>query len=474
MLNTVKTFVDKHHMIQKKDKILLAVSGGPDSMALLHIMEGFKKDWEIEIGVAHLNHQLRPAAEAEMQYVKSYCSTQGIEFYCRTVDIADHARREKKTIEEAGRDQRYQFFKELCCQFGWQKVATGHHKDDRAETVLMNLLRGSGVKGLRSIMPISGSIIRPLLAVSKSEILAYLDLNAVKYFIDDSNTDLNYLRNRIRYELLPLLKNYNPQIISGLNQLADIAEAEDLVLEEETETKWAQLIISEEADRIVLDNNKLQALMRAYKRRIVQKALAKLHNQTGWSLHDVDYVLDLSSKAGPAKRINLPKGIIVSKQYEKLVFSTSQTEYKSFVYEISLPGYVRIEETGEIFSFKIVPRKNFQIADGETYLDYDKLERPLFLRSRRDGDRFEPSHMMGSKKLKDFFIDIKLPAAERNKVPVLASRQQIYALLGYRLSRNVLVDAHTLNILVVKKERTQEIDSGSTKAASVEKDNPLC
>jgi len=453
MLETVKTYINKHQMIEKNDKILLAVSGGPDSMALLHIMAALQRDWQFKIGVAHLNHQLRPEAESEQQYLQSYCSAQDIVFYTRTVDVGDYARREKKSLEEAGRDQRYQFFKELCSQFGWQKVATAHHKDDRAETVLMHLLRGTGIKGLRSIMPVSGSIIRPLLAISKAEILAYLNLNTVKYFIDDSNYDLSYLRNRVRHELLPLLKKYNPQIISGLNQLADIAEAENFALETETESLWTQLIISEQADKIILNNNKLQQLMFAYQRRVVQKALTKLKSESGWSMYAVDYVLDLASKAGSAKWINLPQGILVSKQYDELVFSIKQLEVMSYYYEISLPGLVCIEETGEIFSFTIVSRENFQAKDGETYLDYDKLELPLFLRSRRDGDRFAPVNMEGSKKLKDYFIDIKLPAAERNKVPVLASRHQIYALLGYRLSRNVIVNASTSNILVIKREK---------------------
>lgn len=450
MQDKIKRFIDNHQLIEKNDKILLAVSGGPDSMALLHIMSDLQEKLQFKIGVAHLNHQLRPEAEAEQQYLKEYCQAHNIVFYCRSVDVLAHARREKKSLEEAGRDQRYQFFRELLHQFNWDKLATAHHKDDRAETVLLHLLRGSGVKGLRSIMPVSGPLIRPLLVVSKKEILSYLDLNAVNYFIDESNYDLNYLRNRVRHELLPVLQTYNPQIVAGLNQLADIAEEENRALERENELLWVQLIISEQADEIILDNKKLQQVMPAYQRRLVQKALTRLKGDSGWGMPAIEYVLGLAKKPGSAKRINLPQGVLVSKQYGELVFSIKQQEEKSFFYEISLPGSVSIEETGEIFSFTIVARENFQWADGETYLDYDKLEQPLFLRSRLDGDRFAPAYMQGTKKLKDYFVDIKLPVVERNLVPVLASEQQIYALLGYRLARNAMVDSATRNILVIK------------------------
>lgn len=453
MQDKIKRFIDNHQLIEKNDKILLAVSGGPDSMALLHIMSGLQEQLQFKIGVAHLNHQLRPEAEAEQQYLKKYCQTYNIVFYSRSVDVLAYARSEKKSLEEAGRDQRYQFFSELLQQFEWNKLATAHHKDDRAETVLLHLLRGSGVKGLRSIMPVSGSLIRPLLVVSKTEILAYLDLNGINYYIDESNYDLSYLRNRVRHELLPILQTYNPQIVAGLNQLADIAEEENRAIERENDLLWVQLIISEQAGKIILNNKKLQQVMPAYQRRLVQKALTRLKGYSGWSMPAIDYVLNLAKKTGSAKHINLPQGVLVSKQYGELVFSLRQQQERSFFYEISLPGSVSIEETGEIFSFTIVTRENFQSANGETYLDYDKIEQPLFLRSRVDGDRFAPAYMQGTKKLKDYFIDIKLPVVERNLVPVLASKQEIYALLGYRLARNASVDSATRNILVIKSEK---------------------
>lgn len=451
MLQTVKTFVSRYRLIEKNDRVLLAVSAGPDSMAMLHILNAWQEEGQFTIGAAYLNHQLRPEAEAEQEYLQTFCQAHQIPFYTRTVDVSAYARRGKKTLEEAGREQRYLFFKELCSQFDWQKIATAHHRDDRAETVLIHLLRGSGIKGLRSIMPFSGQLIRPMLAVSKVEILAYLKANAIQYFIDASNYDLNYLRNRVRHELLPLLQTYNPQIISSLNQLADIAAAEDQALETATESLWPQLMICQQADKIILDNAKLGQLALAYQRRLVLKALAALTSESGWGLSAVDYVLELAFKPGSGKRINLPQGVMVRKQYRELVFSLTESEGKSFCYEISMPGFVKVAETGATFSFTIIARENFQAADGETYFDYDKLTFPLFLRSRQAGDRFSPAYMQGSKKLKDYFIDIKLPAALRDQVPVLASQHEIYALLGYRLSSKALIDASTRTILAVKK-----------------------
>ena len=474
MLNTVKDYIEKHQIIENKDRVVLAVSGGPDSMALLHLLIQIQQEWGIKIAAAHLNHQLRPAAAAELQYLQSYCAAQKIDFYSRVVDVAAYARREKKSIEEAGRDQRYQFLRELCQQIGYNKVATAHHRDDRAETVLMHLLRGSGIKGLRSIMPVSGSLVRPLLIVGKSDILAYLDENAIKYCHDASNYELQYFRNRIRLELLPLLQEYNPQIFTALNQLADIAAAEDQVLEKETEALWEQLIIREQTDKIILNNQQLQALMLAYQRRVVLKVLTEIGGPAGWSLNDIDYVLDLAMMTGSAKYINFPKVVLVSKQYDELIFSHQRPEAQPFVYEITIPGEILIDETGELFSFTIISGEDPQESGVAAYLDYDKLEMPLYLRSRRDGDRFEPAYMGGSKKLKDYFIDIKLPAVRRDRVPILASRHQIYALLGYRLGRNALVDADTRNILMVKREERKNSDPGSMGVTKIEKDYPLC
>lgn len=475
MLKTVKDFICKHHMIEKEgDKVLLGISGGPDSMTLLHLFIKLREEWGIKLAAAHLNHGLRPEAEWEMDYLQSYCAAHKIDFYTRFVDVDEYARRAKKSVEEAGRDLRYQFFEDISLQFDCTKLATAHHKDDRAETVLMHLLRGSGIKGLRSIMPVSGFIIRPLLSVSKSDILTYLKGESIHYFIDDSNSDRKYFRNRVRLELLPLLQDYNPQIIAGLNQLADIAEAEDHVLEEETDALWEQLIISVQCGKIVLNNRKLLTLMLGHKRRIVLKALSEMQGPSGWSLNDIDYVLDLASKPGSAKHINLPKGVLVSKQYEKLIFSNHRPEPRPFIYEVTIPGKVKVIETGELFSFTIIPAGDLQSAAGETYFDFDKLELPLFLRSRKDGDRFEPSNMGGSKKLKDFFVDIKLPVVERDKVPILASQHRIYALLGYRLDRNALVHNDTRNILVVKREGREDFSHGFMGATSIEKDYPLC
>ncbi|NLB52000.1 MAG: tRNA lysidine(34) synthetase TilS [Syntrophomonadaceae bacterium] len=451
MLEKVISFVNRNQLINKNDKILLAVSGGPDSMALLHIMQHLKDELDIQIGVAHLNHQLRPEADAEEEYLKNYCQKRIIPFYSRSVDVLLCARQQRKSVEEAGRDLRYQFFMEITNQFNWERLATAHHKDDRAETVLLHLLRGSGVKGLRSIMPVSGYLIRPLLSVTKEEILDFLILHKVKFFIDESNSDFSYLRNRLRHELLPLLKAYNPQIVTALNQLADIAQEENYAMEKENDALWEQLIISDEADKIVLDNKKLLQVLPAYQRRLVQKALGKLKGESGWSLQIIDYVLDLAKKTGAAKQINLPQKVLVRREYDKLIFSMNQQNKIKFLYEITIPGSLTIEETGETYSFKIEAKENFQPTNGETYFDYDKMKQPLFLRSRKKGDRFEPSNMQGTKKIKDYFIDIKLPIEERDLVPVLASDQEIYGLLGYRSAKKAIVDSNTQNILVIKK-----------------------
>ena len=211
MLAKVLQYIKEHNLITPGDLLVAGISGGPDSMALLHILLQLRPRLNFELVAAHLNHGLRPEAAAEEEFVRDYCQARQVPFYSRRVDIEEIAVRDKKSVEEAGRNCRYQYFNELVAQLGGTRIATAHHRDDNAETVLLNIIRGSGIKGLRGIRPVNGIIIRPLLCVDKNEIETYLAENSVKYCIDLSNYSTDYLRNRIRHNLLPLLEqDYNP------------------------------------------------------------------------------------------------------------------------------------------------------------------------------------------------------------------------------------------------------------------------
>ncbi|MDD2585702.1 MAG: tRNA lysidine(34) synthetase TilS [Syntrophomonadaceae bacterium] len=453
MQEKVKNYIKKHRLINPGEMVVTGVSGGPDSMALLHILKVLSTRMNFSITAAHLNHQIRDEADAEELFVREYCQQWQVPFYSRQLDIKKLAADEKKSLEETGREYRYRFFNDLLNNLGGQRIATAHHQDDVAETVLMHLLRGSGIKGLRGILPVNGSIIRPLLAVDKEQLINYLQANGINYCLDKSNYDPFYMRNRIRHQLIPGLQaDFNPRIIQNLNQLADIAREENDAIEYETDQLWDKIIIKNAIDHIILDRQALLGLHKAFQRRIILKSLALLKGEPGWNMSDINIIMDMAGKKGSSKKVYLKKGVRAGTCYDHLVIDTRPEKHISFAYPVTIPGEVYITETGEKYVFILVPRENYKLQAGDIYLDYDKLSPELELRSRRTGDVFKPAGLGGHKKLKDFFIDLKIPSAARDKIPLLAAEEKVYAILGMRLAEDVLVDAHTRRILVIKKE----------------------
>jgi tRNA(Ile)-lysidine synthase len=454
MQDRVKKYIEKEKLIKQGDSVIVGVSGGPDSMALLHLLKQLTAPLNFSIIAAHVNHQLRKESDKEEDFVRVCCLTWQVPFYCQRFDIREEAQRGKKTLEEAGRDCRYRYFNELLRLTGSSLIATAHHQGDNAETVLLHLLRGSGIRGLRGIMPRNGSLIRPLLCIGRSDIIKYLNENRIPYCTDESNYDCSFLRNRIRHELIPYIANeYNPNIIERLNQLAQIAREENDVIEKETAVQWDRVVIKQESEQIVFNLSDFFPLHAAYQKRLILKALGCIKGEGGWSASDVLLIEELLKKEGSSKYVKLKKGVIVRKTYDKLLFNTVHIPKISFCYEFAaLPARINIAETGESYIFKVLDRGQFLCQPGDLYLDYDLLKGPFCIRSRRPGDIFHPLGMVGRKKIKDYFIDLKVPAEERDKVPLLISRGAICAVFGYTVSQIVAVNSNTRRIVVIQKE----------------------
>ncbi|MGI5921443.1 MAG: tRNA lysidine(34) synthetase TilS [Syntrophomonadaceae bacterium] len=453
MLNRVAKYIEENQMIKSGDLIIVGVSGGPDSIALLHILNRLSKELHFSIVCAHLNHCLREAANAEEQFVRDKCLLWKIPFYSRMVKVREAAASQKKSLEEMGRICRYRFFSELLTELKGQSIATAHHGDDVAETVLLHLLRGTGLKGLRGILPVSGQLIRPLLGVKKAELVSYLNDNGINYCWDQSNEEVVYTRNRIRNELIPYLqKNFNPRIIDSLNQLAVMAREENQVLDEETERLWQDIAVKEEKELIIIDSKLLMSVKSGYQRRLIKKALGMLAGEAEWDLEDTNMVMNLADREGSSRIIHLKKGVKVNKVYDQLIFTTLDRGITKFSYPVPIPGQVIVHQTHDKYEFDLVDRREFQPKDNEMYLDYDKITEPLVLRSRQNGDRFRPPGFKGHKKLKNYFIDQKVPLLERDKVPILASATTIYAILGFQVTAQATVSQDTRKIVVIKKE----------------------
>ncbi len=456
MFEKVKNYIGRHNLVKTGNRVVVAVSGGPDSIALLHIFDRLRQEWNLEIYAAHVNHKLRLEADEEEEFVRQVCLQWGIPFYAWAVNVRLAAETECKTLEEAARDCRYRFFEKLRTELKADLIATAHHQDDHAETILMHLIRGSGIRGLRGILPMKGFIIRPLLCINKEEILQYLDTNQLEFRIDKSNADSSFFRNRIRNELIPCLKEFNPNIVGNLNRLGMLVNDEQDFLEKDTELLFENLVTRQGDDTAVVDNTQMRKLHPARQRRLLLKVLADMKGDYGWSGLDVQKILDLSQKEGSSKKIMLGRNMRVHKIYDQLCFCCAEQQNAEFCYPIPVPGRIKISETGEVYSAEILLReqdivKNDHIGD-EIHLDYDKLEKDLFLRSRKAGDRISIPGMTGRKKVKDYFIDRKIPLQDRGRIPIIAGTHQVYAIFGLLVGASARVDQTTRRVLIIRKE----------------------
>lgn len=457
MEKRILAFIKEECMAKNGDSLVLGVSGGPDSIALLHVMAALRGSLGVYIAAAHVDHGLRFSAREEQDYVEDTCRQLGVDFFSHRIDVRKIAYSKKKTLEEAGRDERYRFFREIARQRGGGLIATAHHRDDVAETVLLHLLRGSGLKGLRGILPRKDDLLRPLLCVDKEDILLYLKRGNIRYYIDESNEDQCFTRNRVRHELIPLLKSrYNARIVDNLNQLALIARDENRWLEAlAVEGYEAALRPDAGSDEIILDANFLQGQPVACQRRVINTALTRLGGQAGWEMQDVEKVRKLQSKPGSARVLHLKKGLRVRKVYNQLVFSKGMIDHSAYCYKImDIPCSIDVHETGERFIMEIVD-KPAAASHAVLYLDYDRVEGELSLRSRQDGDRFRPASGGGSKKLKKYLIDHRIPWEKRQTMALLAVDKEILAIPGMELSQKVSPGSNTQKYLAVRKQPLQ-------------------
>ena len=463
MLKRVEKFMGIQRMVRPGETVLLGVSGGPDSMALLHIMSELAPRLGFGIAVAHLNHDIRPEAELEESFVNDVCYKLGVVCFTRKVSVGKLAGERKTGLEETGRYVRYGFFEELRQEIGGHRIATAHHRDDVAESVLLHLVRGSGIKGLRGILPVNGFIIRPLLPVRKQELLQYLELKQICYCCDETNSDEYYVRNRIRHKLLPLLKQeFNPRIVDKLYQLASIAGKENQVMEEQTELVWNEVRLEEEQGTVVLDNRVLADIPQGLRRRIVQKALNQLVTAE-WGLEDVEAILALSAreKAGSALSLHLKKKVRVIKSYDRMIFTIRPANKLEFSYELPVPGRVEIPAVGYSYQTSIVERHHYVPGPGVTGLDFECLPQPLFLRSRQNGDYYVPLGFKGHKKLKKKFMEERVPYQKRDKVVLLSGEgQQVYAAWDLFISQNAAMTSQTRLVLRIEASPLEENSQG--------------
>lgn len=460
MLQKIKETIRRYQMLNCGDTIIVAVSGGPDSIALLSILDRLAPAFSLQLVVAHLNHALRPEADGETVFVKAMAEKYGWPYASAQVDVAALSRQRKISLEDAGRTARYDFLRQVAKQYGAAKIALGHHGDDQAETVMMNLIRGSGPEGMKGMLPVrKGFYIRPLLFVCCADILDYLQKEGLTFASDRSNESDDFLRNRIRHRLLPLLREeFNPKIDAGLGRLAEIVSRENAFMEGLVERTMDQWGLANAGDQISLSVLNLLDLHEALQNRIIKKLLERFcPEEKGISFNHILAVTYLLQSGQPSGCLVLPYGIHIRRDYDRLSITkqgrgTHGYARHDFLYNISVPGEATVIETGDRVRLTLMTGPCVQAAEWKkdptvAWMDYDQIRLPLVIRNVRPGDKMHCLGMEGTKKIKDIFIDDKISRGERGRLPLLVDARAVLWIGGGRSSHDVRITDQTKRIL---------------------------
>lgn len=462
----VKVYVERFHMIEPKDTIVLGISGGADSVCLLKILARWKEAWGISLRAVHVHHQLRgEEADADERFVRELCENEGIPCRVFHEDVQGMAQREKIGLEEAGRIARYRCFATVCEDVGGGKIALAHHQDDLAETMLHHLVRGTGMAGLCSLKPVSGNRIRPLLCLEKEEILVYLKAAGQPWRTDSSNLEDDYTRNRIRHHVLEELKTeVNPRAVRHMAQLSEELEETRAVLAQVAAEKRRQYVRKSEKGMLLAEELKKEPDLIG--RQIVHDLLKEISGkQKDFTRIHVEAVQELWNRKVGARR-DLPYGMQAIRTYDGIYLERKAEKCKTRDSEKNAGIQINVHSEGtESFQigeltltvsrtardFGEIPEKKYT-----KWFDYDRIKQTLVIRHRQPGDRICLFDGGGSKKLKDYLIDRKIPAQKRDQLWLLADGSDILWIIGDRISAAYKVTAESQRILQA------EIKGGST------------
>ena len=486
---TLKIF-EQEQLLQAGEKVVIGVSGGPDSMALLHVLARLAPVIDIKLAAVYVNHGLRPGeAEKEKSLAASEANRLGIDFFSGAVDVKGLAARQKFSIEHAARLLRYDFLEKTAQAYGAQKIALAHSADDQAEEILLRLVRGTARKGLSGMKTLrAGRYIRPFLRFPKSHLLDYLDKHSIPFALDSSNMQNLFLRNRIRNDLLPYLaEQYNPNIRQTLTRTATILQDEEELLETLTEGAFAETvtIIQETLAQVQEDTTRCpepcpQALQlrldlfalqpHAIQRRLLEKCCWLMACEP--RSRQIEHLLQLARPGSSAGCLHLSDGLRVTKSKEHFNFAyphgrgpfrgnlPSKTALEIRETRIAVPGSYEFPALNKMLVVEdiegFIPVSADIFPTGE-YLDSALFSFPLTLRRPVPGDRFHPLGAPGSKKVFDFLRDQKIDRHERDLVPVLCIDDSILALPGLRIDHRFRVTEKTSHAIRVRwQEITEE------------------
>lgn len=438
MIKTMLVTVEKHNMLSQGDKVVVGLSGGPDSLALTHALFQISKGAGIDIVAVHVNHLLRgELADADEKFVMEFCSKLGIECHSFRVDVSEYALRHGLSFEEAGRRVRYEKFEEVRVKIGGTKIAVGQNRNDLVETFFINLFRGSGIDGLSSIEYIrDGVFIRPLLEVDRAMIELYCDQNQLMARRDHTNDENDYVRNKIRNELIPYIKNnFNPSINDTIFRTIEMMKEEKTFWKTHIQYMFKSMCASEE-DKVIIRGSSFALLTVSEQKQLMRYCIKRIRKHlVDISAEQLNQILNLSRTN---TSIRLDEHYEVSNVYGDYVVSKIVSHNKS-------------ENAPElcVTHMDVNSYSDFVTDEWVVALDADRVNGKLTVRNRTTGDRFIPLGMKGHKKIKDFFIDEKVPVAKRDAIWLICDDEKIVWVHGMRIHDHCKITKDTKNIMII-------------------------
>ena len=450
--NKVRQTIIDNSLLSAEDSVLIALSGGPDSVALLHILTRLKNSLRLNLNAIYINHGLRPRAAAKEElFCAALCQKFDVNLRLVAVDIKALATGSKKGIEETARNFRYEQFEKLAAELKCSKVALGHHFDDRVETILFRFLRGTGPAGLKGIPMSRGKIIRPLFDTTKQEIFDYLKKHNLKYCLDKSNSQTEFKRNYIRNRLLPEIRTkLNPAVDRGIISLSEIISEEELYLEKIADKAYKKCVTRSPAGKLILASERFAGYDLWVQRRVIRRCIAEVSKtQLTPSKEVVGRVIEVA--AGKKKAVSVPGNLECQRIGQELYLH--QKAPLTFLERIEIGSKCKIEVLGATLSAKLLKQGNQSLLkkrqSPDVIVDFGKVRPPLLVRSIRAGDRFCPLGLKGSKKVSDYLVDRKVSRPLRDEVPVVADRRGILWLVGYEIDERVKMDSTTTERLKI-------------------------
>lgn len=435
MNNVLKTIQTKK-LIKCGEKIGVAVSGGIDSMCLLHYLNSIKQNLDCEIIAINVDHSIRSNSKNDSDFVKDYCQNNQINFHTFKVDAVAFTKEHKLSLEEGARVCRYNVFDGLIKKKIVDKIAIAHHKQDQVETILLNIFRGSGLKGASGIEYQNGGYIRPMLDVDKSEILSYASLNEIPFVEDETNLDTNYSRNFLRQQIIPEIKSHWNNFENNMIAFSKICKRDD---------EYINSTIS--FDNIIIDDNIVKVPLNMFAlnisaiARIVRKSLEHLNALKDMEQKHINLIIALAKESENGTKINLPNKIVVTKEYDYMTFCIKKSKIQTKTQQFLIGKQHLLGFETEIKKVKKINLENTNTL----YFDLDKIPASAIWRTKLSGDMFT-KFGGGTKKLKDYLIDKKIPTRIRNDLPLLVNGNEVLIIYGVEISDKIKVDENTKKI----------------------------